>query len=296
MKNPRKEILWLGVIAVLVFILCMPISSSAANEGVPDSVPAGKFIQDGVIKDVTDSISSNLAKDALVGEAANAASASEGIKDGGVQAAVTEATPWGAPVLVSPNSGTALYHYPRATTLAWKPVTGATSYKVERAYYSGGTWHAYSAVTVTGNTNCKYTFNFVGDQQGRWRVTAYKPSVYSTPSAWWTFSYNTKPQMETPILTNPYPNEAFEHYPRQITLSWKMVPAAVGYKIEIAYCLSDKVTCWNYTPVTITDALKSYYTFNFVGAQPGKWRVTALGAPTYRDSTPSAWRWFSFGI
>jgi hypothetical protein len=296
MKNLRKEVVRLGVIAVLACILCVPMSLFAANQGVPDSVPAGKCIQDGVVKDVPDNVSSKLVKDNLAEEVASVVSASEGIKNGGMQAEVMAATPWGAPVLVSPNSGTALYHYPRTTTLAWKPVTGATTYKVERAYLSGSTWVAYSPVTVSGNTNCKYTFDFVGDQQGRWRVRAYKPSVYSTPSAWWTFSYNTKPQMATPIQTNPYPDEAFQHYPRQITLSWKMVPAAVGYKVEIAYCLADKVTCWNYTPVTITGALKSYYTFSFVGAQPGKWRVTTLGAPTYRDSTPSAWRWFSFGI
>jgi hypothetical protein len=125
-------------------------------------------------------------------------------------------------------------------------------------------------------------------------VTAFDGTNYSTASAWWTFSYNTTPQMATPILTNPAANVVFDQYPRNITLSWKMVPAAAGYKLEIAYCTSDKSTCWNYPVVTITDPLLSDYTFSFVGAQPGKWRVTTLGGSSYRDSAASGWRWFSF--
>jgi hypothetical protein len=206
---------------------------------------------------------------------------------------VPQITPWGAPVLVSPDNGKALFHYPRATTLAWQPVTGATSYKVERAYYSG-TWQNYAPVTVVGRDNTSYTFDFVGDQRGRWRVTAYNGLTASAPSAWWTFSYVTKPQMATPILTNPSANELFSHFPRTVTLSWKMVPAAVGYKLERSYCQAGNVNCVDYAPITINGSLTAYYTFNFVGAQPGRWRVTTLGAPTYLDSQPSAWRYFTF--
>jgi hypothetical protein len=204
------------------------------------------------------------------------------------------ATPWGTPVLVSPRNGTALYHYPRTTTLAWQPVLTATAYVVEAAYLSGSTWNAYAPVTVTGNSNSDYTFTFVGDQKGRWRVTAFNGTIYSAPSAWWTFSYNTTPQMATPTLTNPANNEIFGHYPRELTLSWKMVPAAAGYKLEIAYCDSSRTVCTSYPPVTILDPLMSDYSFEFVGAQPGKWRVTTLGGGTYRDSTASGWRWFTF--
>lgn len=204
------------------------------------------------------------------------------------------ATPWGTPVQVSPRNGTALYHYPRTTTLTWQPVVSAVSYVVEAAYLSGSTWNAYPPVTVAGNSNAFYTFDFVGDQKGRWRVTAFNGTVYSAPSAWWTFSYNTRAQMATPILTNPANNEIFGHYPRALTLSWKMVPAAAGYKLEIAYCDASRTVCTSYPPVTISDPLQSDYSFYFVGAQPGRWRVTTLGGGVYRDSTASAWRWFTF--
>lgn len=211
-----------------------------------------------------------------------------------VQATALPPTAWGTPVLVSPTSGTALYHYPRTTTLIWQPVDTAVSYVVEAAYLSGSTWVAYPPVTVTGNSNAFYTFDFVGDQKGRWRVTAFNGTVYSSPSGWWTFSYNTTPQMETPIQTNPANNVVFGHYPRTITLSWKMVPAAAGYNLEIAYCDATRTTCVSYPVVAITDPLQSDYTFSFVGAQPGKWRVTTLGGTSYRDSTASGWRWFTF--
>ena len=85
--------------------------------------------------------------------------------------------------------------------------------------------------------------------------------------------------------------------PGQITvdeMTWKMVPAAAGYNLEIAYCDSTRTTCVSYPVVAITDPLQSDYTFEFVGAQPGKWRVTTLAGTGYRNSTASAWHWFTF--
>jgi len=270
----RNDVLQLGMIAVLASALCALVPSAFGQTAAPEALPAHESSSVG-----------------LAGE--------QGIVESPepeqiVQAVQPQSTPWGMPVQVSPVNGTALYHYPRTTTVIWNPVTGAVSYLVEAAYLSGSTWVAYPEVTVSGNSNSSYTFTFVGDQKGRWRVTAFDGTNYSTASPWWTFSYNTTPQMSTPILTNPAANVVFDQYPRNITLSWKMVPAAAGYKLEIAYCTSDKSTCWNYPVVTITDPLLSDYTFSFVGAQPGKWRVTTLGGSSYRDSAASGWRWFSF--
>jgi len=239
------------IIAVLVCVLCIPLTSAVSGQSSSESI----------------------------------------------QAVELAPTPWGKPVLVSPSSGAKLYHYPRATTLTWNPVVGAISYKVEREYY-GGTWVAYPPVTVVApdGNNASYTFDFVGDQQGRWRVSAFNGSIYSAPASWRTFSYITRAQMATPTLTSPASNQAFYHWPRTTTVAWKMAPAATGYVVEIMYCLFDRVTCWPYAPVAITDPEHAYYTFEFVGSQPGKWRVTTRGGPTYLDSAPSAWRWFSFGI
>jgi hypothetical protein len=273
MRDPQPYAVRLGIFAVVVGAICTLVPS-ALGQTTPEVLVAGA--------------SANVWL--AGGEAVVETPQSEQIEP----ATPLPATPWGTPVLVSPRNGTALFHYPRTTTLAWQPVLTATAYIVEAAYLSGSIWNAYPPVTVTGNSNSDYTFTFVGDQKGRWRVTAFNGTIYSAPSAWWTFSYNTTPQMATPILTNPANNEIFGHYPRALTLSWKMVPAAAGYKLEIAYCDSTRTTCVSYPPVTILDPLMSDYSFAFVGAQPGRWRVTTLGGTSYRDSTASGWRWFTF--
>ncbi len=271
-RDSKQSVLWVGVLAILI-TLCTLVPS-ALSQTMPEPLPAAA--------------SANVWL--AGGEAIVETPQTEEI----VPATPLAPTSWGTPVQVSPRNGTALFHYPRTTTLVWQPVNTAVSYVVEAAYLSGSTWTSYPPVTVTGNSNSYYTFDFVGDQKGRWRVTAFNGTVYSAPSAWWTFSYNTRAQMATPILTNPANNEVFGHYPRALTLSWKMVPAATGYKLEIAYCDATRTTCTNYPSITISDPLQSDYTFNFVGAQPGKWRVTTLGGSVYRDSSPSSWRWFSF--
>jgi hypothetical protein len=210
---------------------------------------------------------------------------------------IADATPWGAPVLVSPDNGVKLFHYPRHTTLCWRPVIGAISYRVERQYDSG-TWTAYAPVNVSGLNNTSYTFDFVGDQSGRWRVSAYNGDSYSPASGWRYFSYSTSLYISTPLLKSPAPNEIFHHYPRTVTLAWKPVPEAAGYKVEVQYCQEGVVNCKPYLNVTVgqTNEVNAYYQFNFVGAQPGRWRVTALGGDSYRNSPASKWRIFDFDI
>jgi hypothetical protein len=258
---------YLCTFAALLTLFCMPMVSVAADPDALEIAPVDSLDTDQTMS-------------------------GEGIPM--LAEGIVTATPWGAPVLVSPTNGTKLFHYPRATTLAWQPVTGATSYKVEREFFSGATWTAYAPVTVTGINNTSYTFNFVGDQQGRWRVTAYNGTTASPSSDYWVFSYKTKPKMPTPVLKCPNADQVFSHFPRTLTLSWQMVPCAVGYKLEYSFCQAGNTNCVDYTPVIINDPLQSYYTFNFVGAQPGRWRVTVLGAPTYLDSNTCAWRYFRF--
>jgi hypothetical protein len=195
-----------------------------------------------------------------------------------------------APSKVSPAIDQVLYHYPRTTTLAWKPVPGATGYEVEYAY-SDGTWHSYPIKTVDGNVNTHYTFDFVGDQPGRWRVKALSPTGNSAWSLYRGFSYTTqKPRLPTPVKTSPLDGTIFYHYPRTTTLAWKPVPGAASYTVERQYCLGSQ--CWPYDDVTVTNPT---LTFDFVGAQPGKWRVTA-NAPNdlTLNSAPALWRGFSY--
>ena len=93
----------------------------------------------------------------------------------------------GPPKHISPADGTSFNHIPRTTTLKWQAVPGVSGYRVEVQYKGLFTWSALIDVTVTGTS---YTFNFVGAQPGRWRVTAISGGgVQGPPSAWWGFVY-----------------------------------------------------------------------------------------------------------
>jgi hypothetical protein len=204
------------------------------------------------------------------------------------------------PVLVSPTNNTHFQHFPRVTTLAWKPVTHATGYVVERQYY-GGDWTSYPPVTVDANAGTSYEFNFVGDQPGRWRVTAVDSTdtyLSSQPSAWRKFDYECLFTLPTPKLISPPEDAQLYHYPRTTTLAWQQVLGAIGYKVEIQFESGGGWT--SYPPVTVDGNLTSSYTFSFVGAQPGRWRVTAIGPSSggsqISNSAPSEWREFEYHI
>ena len=97
------------------------------------------------------------------------------------------------PVQVSPPKDAQFYHFPRATTLAWDQVQGATGYVVEWQFFSAGEWSTSASIPIDGLQNTSYTFNFIGEQPGRWRVTATGTSGQvndSAPSEWFEFMYH----------------------------------------------------------------------------------------------------------
>ncbi len=108
--------------------------------------------------------------------------------------------PWIAglsvPRQIFPPNGTVFNHYPRRTTLRWKPVPGAVSYTVQIDCFHccqtnrwcadvGRTWKLVRNLTTTS-----YTFEFIGAQPGRWRVWAVGTGGQKGPkSGWWSFRY-----------------------------------------------------------------------------------------------------------
>ncbi len=100
------------------------------------------------------------------------------------------------PVLVSPADGTTFDIYPRTTTLEWKPVLGATRYLVDiMACSSSNTSNCFSHPMIEQSSRetveTSYTFNFIGAQPGKWRVTAIgADGKLGIPSSWWTFTYS----------------------------------------------------------------------------------------------------------
>jgi hypothetical protein len=201
--------------------------------------------------------------------------------------------PLTTPTPSSPANYVILYHYPRTTTLTWKPVTGATSYVIEQRYYSGSTWTPYPNVTIYGINNTSYRFDFIGDQRGSWRVTAHNANNQSSPSAWMYFTYTTAITLATPVLVSPANGIYLYNYPRNMTLAWKPVPGSTSYKVEVQYYSSSTWHAWINT--SVGGVVGSSYSFAFIGKQPGRWRVRANGVSPYRNSSVSGWRYFYYG-
>lgn len=105
------------------------------------------------------------------------------------------------------------------------------------------------------------------------------------------FSYQRLP---APVLVSPRNGTIFSHYPRTTKLDWNPVAGAVKYKVEIQYCSPSGCGVWAVSyPIVIR--LTSDYTFNFVGAQPGRWRVWAIDA-NGKEGLKSAWWNFRYTI
>jgi hypothetical protein len=78
-------------------------------------------------------------------------------------------------------------------------------------------------------------------------------------------------------LVSPPDRTTFDHYPRITGLVWRAVPGAESYCVEHTFlqpgqnCASDAVG-----GVPVCGLRDTTYTLDFVGAQPGCWRVWAV--------------------
>ncbi|MGK5533273.1 hypothetical protein [Streptomyces sp. URMC 129] len=191
------------------------------------------------------------------------ASGGGGTEDGG-GGTTTEAFHLSAPTLLTPGNDAVLDAYPRAITFTWQGVTGATDYRVEVECRCDGDWSS-QVDEVTAATSHDTTWPDA--TEGRWRVTA-RTADDTSASDWWYFRYSLT--LPAPVQVYPAHGSVFTHYPRTMTLDWDATPGAAGYYVEIDYYAFEQ---WN-TLVQETTP-DTGYTFDFIGAQPGRWRVTA---------------------
>jgi len=107
--------------------------------------------------------------------------------------------------------------------------------------------------------------------------------------------------LPAPVQSGPAENERFNHYPRSTVLNWDKVEGAVSYGVEVDYCQAPSAgnECLRPAPQVfpslqgakpITD---TSYKFDFIGAQPGRWRVWAIDKDG-RAGFKSPWRMFSY--
>jgi hypothetical protein len=108
--------------------------------------------------------------------------------------------------------------------------------------------------------------------------------------------------LPAPAQLSPSDNSAFDYYPRKTKLEWEAVEGAVSYAVEIDYCRGgqrDKQKCVDAQPLAVTTnppttgILATTYEFEFVGAQPGRWRVWAIDKEG-REGFKSPWRRFVY--
>jgi hypothetical protein len=196
-----------------------------------------------------------------------------------------------APVQQSPADKTLFTNFPRNTRLSWQAVGGAVRYQVEIQCDVCGSipWTPWKTDTTTATS---YTFTWVGDNVGRWRVTAIAADgTAGTSSGWWQFAYRTPPPLLTPpVQLSPADNTLFTNFPRTTRLSWQAVGDAARYQVEIQcdVCGSTPWTPWKTDTTTATS-----YTFTWVGDNVGRWRVTAIAADG-TTGTSSSWLQFRY--
>ena len=83
-----------------------------------------------------------------------------------------------------------------------------------------------------------------------------------------------------PVQVSPPRGSVFSVNPRDTTLQWSVVPGAVRYGVEVdcLHCCQKGKWCADVGGQLRSAVVDSpTYTFNFVGAQPGRWRVWAVG-------------------
>ena len=108
--------------------------------------------------------------------------------------------------------------------------------------------------------------------------------------------------LPAPVQLSPEPDAEFNYYPRKTKLEWEAVEGASSYTVEVDFCRGipqSKSDCMNPQPHTLrgnpetTRITSTSYEFNFVGAQPGRWRVWAIDKEG-REGFKSEWRKFFY--
>jgi TonB family protein len=103
------------------------------------------------------------------------------------------------------------------------------------------------------------------------------------------------PALSAPHLVSPADGAVFDTFPRSTTFQWEPSPGADSYILEWDYG-SDGV--WNAEANRLPElgypVRDTQFSFDFVGAQIGRWRVWPVGIAGRRGATPSEWRTFRY--
>jgi Carboxypeptidase regulatory-like domain len=140
------------------------------------------------------------------------------------------------------------------------------------------------------------------DEPAKWLVASNSTTVVNVRVIPMTadekFSLSEAGRLPAPQPLSPSSGAIFDNYPRLTRLEWSVVPGAATYTVEIDYCdFCEDRQCFRPlegTWLPPTSGLKdTSYEFNFIGAQPGRWRVWATDEQG-RAGRKSEWSTFFY--
>lgn len=99
--------------------------------------------------------------------------------------------------------------------------------------------------------------------------------------------------LPAPVQISPADQARLHGFPRRVVFEWSSVPGAKWYGIEIDY-YGARWSSQEGRPTYIVRVKNPTLTFDFVGDQPGSWRVWAIDNKE-RPGQISAWSLFTFG-
>ncbi len=96
-----------------------------------------------------------------------------------------------------------------------------------------------------------------------------------------------------PRQVSPIDRSKLSAFPRELTLTWEPVPNARGYKLQIEFDGSNGRATPQWVMFgSITNVNSTAYTTEFIGAQPGRWRVWAVDANGQEGPKSDWWIFF----
>lgn len=158
---------------------------------------------------------------------------------------------------------------------------------------TGGLWEVMAGRSPARS----WSWNTLGIQPGNYsiQVEVTDEAHFEHPSAYDLRAYSNfvvtseERPLEAPIPLSPKSGTSFNHFPRNTTLEWEPVSGAASYMVETEFYSGD----WFGSYVVETPTTS--YSFDFVGAQPGRWRVWAVG-PSGDGGAKSDWWYFEYSI
>lgn len=94
-------------------------------------------------------------------------------------------------------------------------------------------------------------------------------------------------QLSEPVMLSPTEGAVLDNLPRHTTLRWAPVSGAATYTVKVESCEASGCQDGTARPLKLATGLTSTsYTFEFVGALPGRWRVWAVSADGHEGPKP----------